>query len=386
MKTIKDLPEELQREFETLVAEKNNALLQMELEGLKSTARKCVKARQFDLYSIIIGVTPESVNTAQAQLRTWREKTANMLSENIHPTEGRRLLEILALSRISGDPVANLRAEATMYSNFLKTLEKRLIVGCADLNELLRDRIHLGHVIQRTIPRLNSKFLRLSDDSLVSLLKSINADLKSNKLGYKDSPAVALTPETSTLGVFSSWLEEADGIIDNLNVALTDLFSLRNQTTFFGQDLWIRYRYFIRMYIYEYSRFRPAFRRFLKKLWRLAHIDQATRQGVAECWELLNYQMIRVRNQIYHALMPIIDEEESAFLVTTLAPAINRFVMSQDTSKLIQPSDEVALLADKMATEIGECGRNAVAFLQVLTEERYQDIKERFPGWDSFKN
>jgi hypothetical protein len=391
MKTIEDLPENLRRELDELIAWKNAALIAMEFETVKSTATRCLNTQRFELYNtaIIAGqklkmgqvkTNPRKELNAQKQMNAWKKKTTKLISEYVHPSEGRRLRETAPKS-ITPDPIANLCDEVRVYSEFLNTLEKRITDRSTETDELLKDRVRLGHIIQRSIPHLNSQPLKFSQAALVSLIKCINREMKAERAV---SPGEDLTLEAKTLNAFLSWIRDADEIIDNLNVALLELFAFKN-SQLSREDLWIRYRFFVRTYIYEYARFRPTFRRFLKKLWVLGHIDQATRLGTADNWELLNETMTGARNQISHVDMPILDEERSAFLVTTLAPLTNRFVVREDTSQLVQPSHEMAELAEKMATEFGRSGRNAVAFLQVFSEERYEDIKTRFPDWNSFK-
>lgn len=114
-------------------------------------------------------------------------------------------------------------------------------------------------------------------------------------------------------------------------------------------------------------------------------MDQSTRVSLEEFWSMLTDNMRQVRNQIYHASMPVIEHEKRAYPTGRLAPTASRIVLDKQTGQLIHAREEIGLTAERLATEFHKSDRNVIAILQVLTEEQYQIIIGRHPDWNREK-
>lgn len=68
----------------------------------------------------------EHYHAAFEALRRWKTRTVRLLSEEVHPNEGKKLADKEKTSFIMGDPLRNLADEADMYVGFLRSLVEEL--------------------------------------------------------------------------------------------------------------------------------------------------------------------------------------------------------------------------------------------------------------------
>ena len=68
----------------------------------------------------------EHYHAAFEALTRWKKRTVRLLSEEVHPNEGKRLADKEKTSFIMGDPLRNLVDEADMYIGFLRSLVEEL--------------------------------------------------------------------------------------------------------------------------------------------------------------------------------------------------------------------------------------------------------------------
>jgi len=68
----------------------------------------------------------DDTTTAFERLRRFKERAVKLLSEQVHPKEGKRLNDKRKTSFIMGDPLQNLIDEANMYAGFLLSLREEL--------------------------------------------------------------------------------------------------------------------------------------------------------------------------------------------------------------------------------------------------------------------
>lgn len=61
-------------------------------------------------------------NSGFERLRRWKTRTCELLTQNVHPNEGRKLKGKQKYSFRMGDPLGNLHDEALMYQGFLLAL------------------------------------------------------------------------------------------------------------------------------------------------------------------------------------------------------------------------------------------------------------------------
>lgn len=72
-------------------------------------------------------------NSGFERLGRWKTRTSELLTQNVHPNEGRKLRGKQKYSFRMGDPLGNLHDEALMYQGFLLALLEDLEVHPSDI-------------------------------------------------------------------------------------------------------------------------------------------------------------------------------------------------------------------------------------------------------------
>lgn len=88
-------------------------------ENAKQTIHKQLSTLEQLVEASIERRDPES---GFERLRRWKSRTTELLTNNVHPNEGRKLRGKQKYSFRMGDPLGNLRDEALMYQGFLIAL------------------------------------------------------------------------------------------------------------------------------------------------------------------------------------------------------------------------------------------------------------------------
>lgn len=118
--------------------------------------------------------------------------------------------------------------------------------------------------------------------------------------------------------IFLEWISDAHEIIDNLNIILNDLASIGGQSSSLNREMWLRYRLLVRTFFYEFSRIKGKFNRFLKNLQKLGYFNGTLRKEMYAKFTSSIEPIIKIRNNITHGHMQVLEEERELILAAHL--------------------------------------------------------------------
>ena len=183
------------------------------------------------------------------------------------------------------------------------------------------------------------------------------------------------------LFAFSDWHGDLNDIIDNVNISTNDLTALSERAELPARELWARYRLLVRATVSELYRVKEVTEPFFKDLKRLGVMDASDRRACSQLIRGLLENLIKVRNQITHKSMPVLEEERRAMLTVMAEIAGGVFVLN-GTVVALCPAAEVGEIAAKFGSELHEMGEGLFDLLQRMSEAMATHIVEG-DGWEN---
>lgn len=168
-----------------------------------------------------------------------------------------------------------------------------------------------------------------------------------------------LSPNQSSVLSLLSVISEVDDVNENLSLAMSDIDRLAKYPIIFGDsDPFKRYKFLVRMWMYEYARYEDLFGFYTLWQEKRGLLTRAERKAAREEFHQANKPLIRIRNILAHDSYSWESHHSSKHLTLLGALQTSGMRAIDKDGKVLRWEDHISPLCESMLPWLYECGQS----------------------------
>ncbi|MFC5520101.1 hypothetical protein [Polaromonas jejuensis] len=161
-----------------------------------------------------------------------------------------------------------------------------------------------------------------------------------------------LDPDLEVAYFYFIWVSECNGVIENLNLVLSDLRYLPERAVFLGGSPWTRYELLVRTFFHEFYRLREILNAILASCVRRGYIMKDEQRLAREAFHGAIEETIELRNSVVHGSTGWSGEDHLGLNLASTAHSRGQCLVHRETGAELTIEAALRPVCDKVTAAL----------------------------------